>query len=388
MASRFTKVLRTLEADAPKRNSGLLLLAVVLMVLWAGWFAVARVGVYAVSATARLEVDREHHPVAAPVSGRVLATTLKVGQRVATGDVLVDLDATAERLAQSEEQARLAPTNSQIALMLQELAAQERAIEEEARTAAASLAESEARVRQSASAAEFAADEAARLKTLRASGLVSELEARRAENVAAERDNEARSARFGSERLQREFQVRQQDRAAAVARLRREIAGLEGEKAETSAAADRIGYDITQRTVKAPIGGTVAEVVSLTAGTIVAEGDRLATIVPDGTVRVVALFSPSEALGRVAVGQAARVKLEAFPWTQFGAANATVTSVASEPTDGRIRVELALVDTDTTQLPLQHGLPAEVDIEVERVSPATLVLRSVGAYTRVAAMQR
>jgi hypothetical protein len=36
---------------------------------------------------------------------------------------------------------------------------------------------------------------------------------------------------------------------------------------------------------------------------------------------------------------------------------------------------------------MQHGLPAEVDVEVERVSPAVLVLRSVAARTRAAAMQ-
>jgi membrane fusion protein (multidrug efflux system) len=110
--------------------------------------------------------------------------------------------------------------------------------------------------------------------------------------------------------------------------------------------------------------------------------------VPDGDVRVVALFPPSVALGRVRPGQAARVRLAAFPWTQYGSALAHVTTVAGELQDGQIRVELALERKDVSGLPFQHGLPAEVNIEIDRASPATLVLRSIGAYTSVAAMQR
>jgi membrane fusion protein (multidrug efflux system) len=357
-------------------------------VLWASWFAAARVGVYAVSATARLEVDREHHPVGAPVAGRVVSVGVTVGQRVSAGDVLVSLDATAEQLAQSEEQARLEPVNSQIALLGDQLDAQVKALEEEEHAAGAAIAEANARVSQSQTAARFAAEEAARLATLHTTGLVSELDALRARNLAAEREDEARSAAFAAERILREFDVRQQDRRSDVARLRRERAQLQGIKAEASAAASRIGHDIDQRTVRAPISGTVAELAPLTAGSVVGAGDRLGTIVPDGEVRVVAFFSPSEALGRIAPGQPARVKLDAFPWMQFGTATALVAKVAAEPQDGQIRVELTLQPEQAEGLSLQHGLPAEVEVEVERVSPATLVLRSVGAYTRVAAMQR
>jgi membrane fusion protein (multidrug efflux system) len=65
-----------------------------------------------------------------------------------------------------------------------------------------------------------------------------------------------------------------------------------------------------------------------------------------------------------------------------------VSSVAGELHDGQIRVELALDQDQSSALPFQHGLPAEVNVEVERVSPAVLVLRSIGAYSRVAAMAR
>ncbi len=384
----FPRTLRNIEADSPSHNHLLLAVLAVLLLLWAAWFTVARVGVYAVTASARLEVDREHHTVGAPVSGRVARVAVSVGQRVTAGDVLVHLDATGAELERIEEEARVAPASSQIELLREELSAQQRAISEEQQGATAAIAESEVRVAQARNAAGFAAEEATRLSSLHANGLVSDLEALRARNAATTTDNEARSARFAASRVMREFEVRQQERLSETARLRREIAALEGLKSEASAAADRISYDIEQRVVRAPIDGVVAELTSLTGGSIVEEGDQLGTIVPDGDVRVVAFFPPSSALGRIASGQSARVKLEAFPWTQFGAASAVVSKVASESQDGRIRVELMLDAEQSANLPLQHGLPAEVDIDVEQVSPAMLVLRSLGAYTRVAAMQQ
>jgi hypothetical protein len=36
----------------------------------------------------------------------------------------------------------------------------------------------------------------------------------------------------------------------------------------------------------------------------------------------------------------------------------------------------------------QHGLAATVDVEVDRASPAELVLRSIGAHLRVMAAER
>jgi membrane fusion protein (multidrug efflux system) len=108
-------------------------------------------------------------------------------------------------------------------------------------------------------------------------------------------------------------------------------------------------------------------------------------VVPAGTLRVVAAFLPAVAVGRVQPGQAARLRLDGFPWAQYGSLAATVTSVATEARDGVIRVELGLRSAPPTAMPLQHGLPGTVEVEVDRVSPATLVLRAVGHHLGVPA---
>jgi len=81
-------------------------------------------------------------------------------------------------------------------------------------------------------------------------------------------------------------------------------------------------------------------------------------------------------LGRVASEQPARMRLDAYPWTQFGTLLAKVTNVANEPTAGKIRIELAVQPHDNAAIVLQHGLTGSVEVEVDRISPASLVLQT------------
>jgi membrane fusion protein (multidrug efflux system) len=52
--------------------------------------------------------------------------------------------------------------------------------------------------------------------------------------------------------------------------------------------------------------------------------------------------------------------------------------VAGEIRDGKVRVELAVNAASRSRIPFQHGLPGSVEVEVERTSPAVLLLRSAG----------
>jgi multidrug resistance efflux pump len=383
MSIHFSRSMRRLEADGSHRT--LLFLVIILIVagLWATWLIKARVSIYASTGVARLEVNQENHPVDSPVVGRVSATHLAAGQRVEAGDLLLELDANPERLERSEAVAKLAPSAQQIRSLEDELNAEQRAIEVEQRSAEAAGAEALAKAQEVSAAAELADEEANRLSNLQQRGLVSDLDALRGRKQAEERHSEARAAESSAQRVVRDLAAKEQDRFGRIARLKNEIAEIEGGRSEAVAASERLDYQIGQRQVRAPIAGILAEVASLKIGGMVQAGDRICTIVPNGSLKVVALFRPSVALGRIREGQSARVRLEGFPWTQYGSAEARVTNVSGEVRDGQIRVDLALKTSSDSAIPFQHGLPAEVQVEVERTSPAGLVLRSVGRQLRV-----
>lgn len=382
MPMHFSRSLRRLEADASRRSILTFLSVALVLVLWLAWFLAAKVDVYATSNGGRLEVDRENHPVEVPVAGRVSIAPPGTGRAVKAGDVLFEVDASAERLARQELLARVAPASRQIQALRDEILSQQNARHEEGLTADATLAESAAQARESAAASESALDEARRVAALRANGIVSELESFRVGKLAEQRLNEAETDRLAAGRITQEFLARREDRVARIARLHNEIAAIEATRDAALAGAERLAYDIEQRLVRAPIGGVLAETATLKVGSMVRAGDRVCTIVPEGVLKVITSFAPAAALGRIHAGQAARVRFDGFPWTQYGATPAVVSQVAGEVRDGKVRVELTLPGVSTT-VPLQHGLPAEVDVIVDRLTPLAMVLRSAGEALRV-----
>ena len=82
MAVAFAQSMRALAADRGRWSLTGLLMVCALLGGWGAWFVGARVAVYEVTPTARLEVDQAVHPIATPVAGRIVATYLVVGRAV------------------------------------------------------------------------------------------------------------------------------------------------------------------------------------------------------------------------------------------------------------------------------------------------------------------
>jgi membrane fusion protein (multidrug efflux system) len=369
---------RSLDADGFRFPAAGLLLIAVILGSWMAWFCFSRVALYEVTGTARLEVDQAAHPVASQVFGRVVTTHLELGREVQRGDVLVELDTNEQRLQIIEEQTRVSAISHQLAALRGELAAEQQAAAETHQSAPVALDEARARYEEAAAAARAGAEEARRLAQLRTEGIVSDMEAIRSQAEAQKRQAAADALRIAINRQDKDQHVRESDRQVRQENLKREMAALEGEIMTKTATIERLRQTVEQRRILAPAAGRLGEVADLRIGAVVRDGDKLGAIVPPGQLRVVAEYPPSAVLGRIRAGQPARLRLEGFPWTEYGKVAATVARVGSEPRSGQVRVELAIDPNSSSHIPLQHGLPGAIEVEVERVSPAALALRAVG----------
>lgn len=378
MPSPFFRSERFLESETFKRGTWGLLIAAVLLGLWIAWFLRAQVAVYAVSETADLEVDRAAHPVESQYSGRVVTSTLALDRVVQEGEVLVELDADMQKLQLTEERTKLGALGPQIQSLEDQIAAEQRASDQEQRTASIALDEARAHFREADAAAHLAESEAQRLSQMYSSGVLAKADFERAQANAAERRAAADSLQLAVSKMEQQRLTDAEDRRAHLEGLRSEVNRLRGVEETTQASIKRLEDEVDRRFIRAPVNGRLGEVANVRAGSVVREGEKLAAVVPTGDLRVVANFRPADALGRIQPGQPARLRLEGFPWTEYGSVNATVTHVASEVRDGQIRVELAVAPYSTRRIPMQHGLPGTVQVQVERVSPASLVLRVVG----------
>jgi membrane fusion protein (multidrug efflux system) len=378
MTSPFSRSERLLESETFLRNAWGLLIAAVLLGLWLAWFFRAQVAVYAVSVTADLEVDRAAHPVESQYTGRVVASVLALDREVQSGEVLVELDAVQQKQQLSEGHTRLLALHPQISSLEDQVRAEQKASEQEQRTAKAALEEAQARFREAEAAAGLAKSVAERLQQMYNNGLLSKMDGERAQADAQQRRAAADGLRFAVSKLERQQLTNKEDRQARLQGLESELNRLRGLEEITGAEIHRLEDDVERRLIRSPLSGRLGEIANVRVGSVVREGEKLAAVVPLGKLHIVANFDPPDAVGRIQPGQYARLRLEGFPWTQFGSVPATVASVASEIRDGRIRVELAVNPMSAPRIPLQHGLPGTVEVQVEQTSPASLVLRMVG----------
>jgi membrane fusion protein (multidrug efflux system) len=355
-----------------------LVLAGVLLVVWGAWFFFAEVSIYAVTETARLEVDQQAYPVDAPISGRVVATYLRLGKQVQQGDSLLELDFEQIRYQLEETKAKKTGFSSQLEKLREEIRAQTQALGQARQAESSARDEALAQHEEAVAAARLADEEARRIARMHDEGLVPEAERARADAEAEQRRAAASARQRSLKRLEADRQFEQSEKRALLAELERQAAALQAELSTSRAAEARLEHQLQLHRISAPVSGRLGEVVPLQEGSFIDAGDRLAAVIPPGVVRIVAEFDPPDALGRVRPSQDARLRLEGFPWVQYGSITATVDRVANETQNGRIRVELTVDPELTFPISLQHGLPGTLEVEVERISPAALVLRAAG----------
>jgi multidrug resistance efflux pump len=377
MSTAFSRTLRSLRADGSGRSIASLAAAACLVGAWASWSVLAHVTLYEVSTTARLEVDQAVTPIQAPLAGRVVTTKLAIGREVQAGDVLVELDSEAERLDLAQERAHLEALGPQIRALRDQAAAEDSARGQERIAAHAAGEQALSGVREAEAPAHFAEADQDRMRQLRAEGLIPERDYQRGQAEMQRARAAADSQRLAVSRLDQEQRTRESDRVARLKSLATEIARMETQSPALEVSIARLTHEIERRLVRAPVSGRLGEAAVLRPGAVVREGEPLAAIVPESKLAMIAQFAPSSALGRIRPGQTARLRLDGFPWAQYGTVNATVSRVAGEVRDGSVRVELA-VDRSSPSIPLQHGLPGTVEVEVERATPAALILRNAG----------
>lgn len=374
MSQPFGRTAASLASDRGRETGVALAIAAALLAAWAAWLVLAEIPLYEAPLAARLEAGRAPHPVQAPIDGRLGETFLEAGRQVRAGELLAQIEAAPEIASGREAETRWQILERELAARRQELELERRAAAEQRGADEAALATARARLAEAEAPATFLRGEAGRLGQLSNEGLVAPRDAQRGASEAARQDAAAVSARAAVLQLQREAAAEERERETRRRRLEADVERLAGEAGAAREALGRSAGELERRVLRAGIDGVVAESAGLRPGAFVEAGDTLAVLVPEGELILVAQLSPA-ALGRVEAGQPAQLELQGFPAAQYGRLAARVEKVAGELRDGTLRAELSLRDPEKARAPLRHGMPAIVEIEVERLSPLDLGLR-------------
>lgn len=300
----------------------------------------------------------------------VRAIHVREGQRVKEGDLLIELDPTMVAADLVSSRLRLSQNQEQMARLNMELRSQALAPvrgEEPSRAAANLLSPSElatiqareafhaARLAEARAAVEeknkaITSAEATQTKlrlnfdlasrrykqslALVKEGFFSEAERlkQQQEVVSLEHDLAAQTQTLaqlhaGLEEARHRLTAVEQERKvqilAEVEQARKEGAALQAEFAK----AEQLN---ALKALRAPADGVVQNIGVSTVGSAVAANQPLITMVPEGTPLVAEVHLSNQDIGYVKVGQPVELKLDSFPFTQYGTVPGTVKWISAD----------------------------------------------------------
>jgi HlyD family secretion protein len=320
-----------------------LYILILLTIAFGVWISVAKIG-QVVPAHGKLVPAGEAHEVQAPVEGVISEVLVHNGDVVKKGQVLM-------RMNQDVAQAEMEGLEKQKAAILQDQAslAQKRAQKEGLSKQIPGMTDL-VRIKKEAF------DHYSQVL----GGVVSQVEIldRKAEWVNAQRNlDQLQSdyARVSSELDQQEHDVT------------RRLAEIDSSRA---ASQHKLGF----HEIKAPLDGVVFDMNKKAFGTVVTSKDKLFDIIP-GEELVAEVFLTNKDIGFIHEGLPAVVRLDTFPFREFGEVKGTLSYLAADalpPNEefkyprfpAKIRLDRQFLNHNGEKLPLKSGMAATVNIQV------------------------
>lgn len=367
--------------------------------------------------------------------GVVKTIAVEEGQHVKAGDLLVELDSTAtgadaDQARQQLTAARLEAARLKVVLGLDDgtlLNTPPEGASREEFDLAMAFAESqifehehqleslmeEIKRQQSAKAsaqAEFAKakqslplveERAAMSKQMADEGVISRMEYLRAEQELVELAKELDATRAKVAEAEAAIaslkQQRQQTQSEFERDRMKELTEAESKVKSLTEDLTKANQRQSLQRILSPVDGVVQQLQVYTIGGVVEPAQQLMQIVPEGAPVEIEARILNKDIGFVHDGQAAVIKLEAFPFTRYGTLAGQVVEVSDDAIEdeklgllftARIAVPKATLQVDDKLLPLSPGMMASVEIKTGSRTMMEYVLSPVMKATGEAGRER
>ena len=390
---------QTSSANGPMRKGRLgkivpvvVILAVIGVLIWYFFLRTTQIPANLIEVSGRIETDDS--TVAAKVSGRIKEITVREGDHVTAGQVIASLDDDQVRAREEQAQAsvteaqtRVTRAQQQIAVYQEQLNQSNLSVEQARLDARGRVTQAESQVSQAE--AQLAQAEAAYKQTTydleKASRLFKTGDVPERQVVQARNAHESQSRIVQAQRKQvdaargaltaaRANLANPSIRSSQAEAIRKQIDQAQSDIDAANAQADRAQAQLREAqanradlNIIAPFDGTVAT-RSAEPGEVVSPGTAIITLMNPGQIYLRG-FVPEGDIGKVKVGQAARVYLDSAPYDPIEAEVSRIDPEASftpENTyfrDERVKqvvgIKLLIKDPQGNAKP---GMPAEGEI--------------------------
>ncbi|HEU5283437.1 MAG TPA: efflux RND transporter periplasmic adaptor subunit [Burkholderiales bacterium] len=312
-------------------------------------------------------VEATEVAVASKVTGRMLEMKVREGDRVRPGDLIALLSA--EEIQRRVEQAESHVGAAEAQLRQRDEETRARLTEAQARLRAARerLQQTQTRVSTLEHHLDKSRADHARNQDLLAKGFISERQLANSENALRQAEGDLAEAR----RLAAAAQAEVEGAQASVAGIERQrpalLQSLQQEAGAARAARDELTVARDELRVVAPVEGTVITRVSQ-AGELVSPGKPI-VLLADVARPYLRVYLPEREIGKVKLGDSARVYVDSFPDRPFEAIVVEVANKAEfTPKDVHMPDERATLvyavklEIGNPQGVLKPGMPASAHI--------------------------
>ena len=157
---------------------------------------------------------------------------------------------------------------------------------------------------------------------------------------------------------------RQNEILTQIEQQRKELDNLKGQLAQAEEQRNR-------ETLTASVDGTVYNVKVVEAGATVQSGEELLSILPEEAPLVLEAKVLNRDIGFIQPGMTVKVKLETFPYQEFGLVQGTVASISPNSVQeqemglvypARIKIDKTFVTIQGQEVPITPGMAATAEI--------------------------
>jgi HlyD family type I secretion membrane fusion protein len=151
----------------------------------------------------------------------------------------------------------------------------------------------------------------------------------------------------------------------------------------------KVNSSLKSHMLTAPVDGTVQQLGMHTVGGVVTPAEPLMMIVPKETVLEVEASLANKDIGFVRAGQSAKVKVDAFPFTRYGAVEGAIQSISADAVeipnigwvyDARVSLDRAALKIEGKEVGLSAGMSVMVEIKTGKRRMIEYVLSPLLRY--------
>ena len=241
-------------------------------------------------------------PVKAPFAGVIKDIVVKEGQKVIAGDTLLKFDADVSRK-------RKETLETQVKLEKKRFEEESRAVKARKRGVVARLKGLNRSLNTESAIYE-------NILPLAEIGAMQQTEVLRQRNKVEQLDSEVQQAGADLEEVEAQLNKLEQESLREISDLERQLVEVED--------------TITKEKLSAPVSGIVFGMVPSSAGYAASAGETLVKVVPGGEIEA-KIYITNKDVGFMKPGMKAQIRVDAFPYTQFGSITGALKSVGTLP---------------------------------------------------------